>query len=140
MLFSIDFDEPLPGAFKAKWCNLVESILLNTELVSILIPVCYVNLPFTFLNIQRTSFLLMLHIRQLCSGFLKMYNISRSSCQFNSWIEDNRPPSIQCDTISRIELFAGVCVTRLKDTIMLHTHWIYQDYVYWKWGCTWLYK
>lgn len=46
----------------------------------------------------------------------------RSSCQFNSWIEDNRPPSIQCDTISRIELFAGVCVTRLKDTIMLHTH------------------
>lgn len=59
-----------------------------------------------------------------------MYNISRSSCQFNSWIEDNRPPSIQCDTISRIELFAGVCVTRLKDTIMLHTHLIYQDYVY----------
>lgn len=39
MLFSIDFDEPLSGAFKAKWCNLVESILLNTELVSILIPV-----------------------------------------------------------------------------------------------------
>lgn len=56
MLFSIDFDEPLPGAFKAKWCNLVESILLNTELVSILIPVCYVNLPFTFFKYSENFF------------------------------------------------------------------------------------
>lgn len=44
----------------------------------------------------------------------------RSSCQFNSWIDDNWPLSIQCDTLSRIKLFVGVCVTRLKDTIMLH--------------------